>query len=113
MPYINRPKTKENHIPYKHESKDNDKYYKSKYWKRLRESFLLQHPLCELCILEGRTTPTEEIHHRIEFLSGVTDEDRWKLLLDPDNLQALCEYHHHEIHNQRRRAKRMAGVETV
>lgn len=78
------------------------KYYNSKQWKSLRLNYYRLHPLCELCLEEGKTTPTEHIHHIIPFLTGITEEQRWSLLLSPDNLCALCLSHHKKIHSGNR-----------
>lgn len=38
-------------------------------WKRIRDSYVQQHPVCELCQQDGRLTPTEEVHHKIPLLA--------------------------------------------
>ena len=85
----------------KHKSGESSKYYNSKWWKRLRHSYITNHPLCEECAKEGRSTPAEEVHHVIPFLTGNTDEERWDLLLDPDNLESLCLDCHQKIHGKK------------
>jgi 5-methylcytosine-specific restriction protein A len=44
--------------------------------------FLRNHPLCEACMEQGRTTPATDVHHIIARRSGGPDEE--------GNLQALC-----------------------
>lgn len=98
MPYINKPKKKDL-VTYKHSYEEGNKYYNSKYWKKLRNQYIMLHPLCELCALEGKSVPAEEVHH-IKFInSGTTDEEKWDLLLDPNNIMSLCEKCHHKVHN--------------
>ena len=100
MPYINRKQNNVKAVPYVHGDSDGAKYYNSKYWKILRNQFIREHPLCYDCILEGRSTPAEEVHHLIPFYSGKDDNERWNLLLDPNNLVSLCIKHHHMRHRK-------------
>lgn len=103
MPYINKKPRKERT---KHSKRSNksSRYYNDIRWKRLRNWYIEQNPLCEVCLEQGISTPAEEIHHKREILSGQSDEERFELLLDIDNLQALCKSHHIEEHNRRRAA---------
>ena len=57
------------------------------------------HSICHDCALNGRSVPATECHHVIPFGTGDTDEDKFALLLDPDNLIALCS----ECHDKRHR----------
>lgn len=75
------------------------KYYNSKSWQTIRNRYIRDYPLCERCLANGKTVPAEHIHHLVPFLTGITEEERWKLLTDVDNLQALCAKCHKEIHN--------------
>ena len=34
-------------------------------WKRIRDKYASEHPLCEQCLKEGRYVKTEEIHHKL------------------------------------------------
>ena len=97
MPTINRKKNNVPYQPYKHDSKSLD-YYNSKGWKQLRRAYNMSHPLCERCLLKGISRQADEIHHKRFILSGKTDEERWQLLLDPNNLLALCSSCHKELH---------------
>ena len=83
-------------------SSQSTKYYNSKAWKHLRHAYINAHPLCEECIIHGRSTPAVHVHHKIEFLRGDTEDDRWRLLLDLNNLQSLCLKCHHKAHKHRR-----------
>ena len=51
-------------------------------WKRIRDSYIAAHPLCEQCNAAGRLTPAEEVHHIIPLSEGGTHAR--------DNLMALC-----------------------
>ena len=75
------------------------KLYNNKKWKKLRLGYLIYHPLCEKCLEENKVTNATDIHHiNSPFDDGLTDEERLGRLLDPNNLMALCKYHHGMIH---------------
>lgn len=72
--------------------------YNSTTWRRLREVYMHQHPLCEECLKKNKVTPAQSIHHiKSPFEKGVIN---YQLLLDPDNLMAVCNECHGEIHNR-------------
>ena len=62
-------------------------------WKRIRDSYAAAHPLCVLCLKEGRYVKTEEIHHIKPLSEGGTHAR--------ENLIALCKPCHARIHAQR------------
>lgn len=101
MPTIVRPKKK--NYPKQGRSKEASEIYNTKLWKSLRLQYIQEHPLCELCLEAGKTTPAQEIHHKKPILSGLGKEEMEQLAYSVDNLQALCEFHHHQIHNLKRR----------
>lgn len=74
------------------------KYYGTRAWRDMRAHILMHRPLCEICLSENRITPATEVHHILPFLRGVTDEQRWKLLLDESNLIPVCRECHQLIH---------------
>lgn len=100
MPTITRLKdtNKYSDSQYKHYNQS-AMYYNSKQWKSLRHSYFIRHPICEMCLRQGKIKPTEHVHHKTEFLSGRTEQERWKLLLDPFNLMSVCAACHRKIHN--------------
>ena len=59
-------------------------------WKRIRDRYVRQHPLCERCLEEGRYVPVEEVHHIIPVNKGGTSTE--------DNLMSLCRSCHNKIH---------------
>ena len=74
------------------------KAYQSQSWKCLREVYMHQHPLCEECLKKNKVTPAQSIHHiKSPFEKGVIN---YQLLLDPNNLMAVCNECHGEIHNR-------------
>ena len=101
MPLINRNKQYIKQPTYKHDNQSS-KYYNSKYWVKLRSSYIVNHPLCEECLKEDIITPAEHVHHKKEFLSGIDEEERWSLLLDESNLMSVCVKCHHKLHNSKK-----------
>jgi len=86
-----------------HEKVERDRYNKyerspdinKKYgraWKRIRDRYASEHPLCEMCLAEGRYTPTEEVHHKLPLSQGGTHSR--------DNLMALCQSCHTKLHHE-------------
>lgn len=57
----------------------------------IRDRYVQAHPLCEQCLKQGRTTPTEEVHHIIPLSRGGTHST--------DNLMSLCQSCHNKIHH--------------
>lgn len=100
MPTINRGKKVNNYV--KHDkAKDIYRYvYNTTRWKKLREAYLMQHPLCEMCEKDGKVNEATEVHH-ITPISNANDELGMKELgYNPNNLMALCEECHHKLHNE-------------
>lgn len=65
----------------------------------------MQHPLCECCLENGIVTPAVDVHHKIPWDSGLTEESKWLLLLNVDNLQSLCKNCHYKIHAEMNKNK--------
>jgi len=108
MPTINRDvKIKQPKQYYKHNNVSAE-YYGTVMWKNLRNSYIKENPFCEYCLKEyNRVRLADEVHHIKEFLSGKTEEERMELLLDRDNLMSVCRDCHLEIHNARRKNKKL------
>ena len=60
-------------------------------WKRIRDRYASEHPLCEMCLKEGRLTPVQEVHHILPVSKGGTHAR--------DNLMSLCQSCHTKIHH--------------
>jgi 5-methylcytosine-specific restriction protein A len=75
------------------------KYYGSKAWKELRNWYISNHVLCENCLRYNIFTPAECVHHKQIFSHAVSQEDKYNLLLAPQNCMSLCESCHQEMHN--------------
>ena len=66
--------------------------------EKLRDWYMSLHPICADCMIEGRSVPATELHHKRPFSTGKTEEERMELLLNPDNLVALCSECHDKRH---------------
>jgi 5-methylcytosine-specific restriction protein A len=77
------------------------KAYRSTKWRKVRLTYLVDHPMCEIC----EHNPAIDVHHIQSFI--VDNEIDWGLLLDSNNLKALCKDCHAETHN------RQQGLNTV
>lgn len=102
MPTLNLKKKTKKEINQRNENTPNrelrHKYYNTTEWKKLREAYLKQHPVCEECLNKGKVTPAEDIHHRISpFKNGECNK---ALLLDYNNLMSLCKKCHNMIHSK-------------
>lgn len=80
----------------RYEKYDRDPAVRRRYgraWKRIRDSYVQQYPLCEVCQKDGRLVATEEVHHKVPLSEGGTHAR--------DNLIALCKSCHARIHAER------------
>lgn len=98
MPYINKLEKKKTSS----ERKETDmrelrrKAYNNTAWRKLRDLYMHEHPICEECLKKGKITAAEDVHHkRSPFRKG---EINYGLLMDYDNLMAVCKECHGEIH---------------
>lgn len=72
--------------------------YNSQKWKKLRETYLKNNPLCEECLKKGKVTPATSVHHKVSpFKNG---EINYNLLLDYNNLESVDHECHAAIHNK-------------
>lgn len=70
-------------------SPDFNKRYGRK-WKKIRARYVAAHPLCEMCLKEGRYVAVEEVHHIKPLSQGGTHAE--------SNLMSLCQSCHMKIH---------------
>ena len=109
MPYIKRlPKKKKTNNNRKRNKSDKEKLrvklYNKAAWKKLRIGYLISHPLCAMCLEEHKITSANSVHHiNSPFEDGLTDEERIGRLLDPNNLKALCQFHHGWLHRNQQK----------
>ena len=84
------------------------KLYNSSKWRKLRDIYMMEHPLCERCLEKGITKVAEDCHHKKSpFMDGLSMCERLELLTDYDNLEALCRDCHNDEHRNIRRNKSM------
>ena len=67
---------------------ESKKRYSTK-WRKIRNAFVKNHPICELCERKNILIPTEEVHHVIPLSKGGSNDD--------ENLVALCKSCHSRI----------------
>ena len=70
-------------------------------WRKLRNEWLSEHPLCEVCYRDYEIiTPAQCVHHIVPIESGSarTDADAKRLAFSKSNLQSLCFACHSAIH---------------
>lgn len=103
MPYITKRKISVRSDKHETRERHNDKwnhYYQNRQWKLLRQWKITNYPLCQDCLFEGRSVPADEVHHIVPFSTGSTEEEKMRLLLDPDNIVSLCSMHHDKRHGK-------------
>ena len=60
------------------------KFYQSSTWRKVRNRYIKNNPLCEHCKKRGRTEIADEVDHIIPI------QVDWSKRLSSDNLQSLC-----------------------
>lgn len=96
MPWIDKPKRKNNNSG---KYKNRQEVYNTTLWRRMRMSKLMEQPLCEVCLMMGKTTLAEHIHHKISFLEAKDIYERDELAFSYENLMSVCQEHHNSLHN--------------
>lgn len=100
MPTLNlKKKTKKDNTRNEHSPNRElrQKAYNTTEWRKLRDTYIKEHPLCEDCLDKGKVVPAEDVHHiSSPFSSG---EINYGKLLDGTNLRALCKECHAAKHN--------------
>ena len=69
----------------------NDFSYESREWWKIKNNYIEENPLCELCLNEGNENKSEDVHHITPLSHG------GEPFLE-DNLIALCQPCHGSIH---------------
>ena len=87
-------------------------YYNSMAWRKLRRSYISEHPLCEECLKHNVITPAIHVHHLRPFMSEKTETARWNTLLNEKNLRSLC-YSCHRGYHRKMRTQRIACVDSL
>lgn len=98
MAFLNKPKKKDTRKTQdKTETvqKTHKIVYDTPYWKQLRKTMLMEHPICQMC---GNALATE-VHHIRELSKATSDLEMYSLGFDINNLMCLCSECHHKIHS--------------
>lgn len=83
-----------------------NKYYQNKKYKKIRDWYMANHPLCADCLFNGRSVPATQLHHIRPFGNGKTEEERMQLLMDWEkNWVALCSDCHDKRHAELNKQK--------
>ena len=59
-------------------------------WRKVRASYVREHPYCELCFSDGLMREVQEVHHKLPLSKGGTHSK--------SNLISLCKSCHAKIH---------------
>lgn len=76
--------------------------YHTAAWHTIRAVQLARHPLCEMCMEEGRYIKATLVNHRVPLAEGGTNA--------PENLCSLCAAHHTALHNKMRKSTGGSGA---
>lgn len=101
MAWIQKPKRKKQEYN-RLQIHETHKFYNNNTWRKLRQSYLMEHPVCEDCLKENKVVLAEEIHHIKPILTGKTELEMMTLAFDSNNLTALCKKCHQLRHKKLR-----------
>lgn len=76
------------------------KLINSKEWRQLRRHKLQNHPVCEACESEGKSTLAEEVHHKVPVESVSGEMQMRQLMFSYNNLMSVCHKCHSNIHRE-------------
>lgn len=86
------------------------RFYEAPEWRRCKAEYLKSvNHLCERCLEQGRYVPAKIVHHII-FLNSENFGDP-ELMFGYDNLLAVCQKCHNDIHGNARNEKRWKFVD--
>lgn len=85
----------------KEERLKREEIYFSSEWRKIRQAYLREHPVCEFCNRLGIVKPAMAVHHKDGF-NNYTGEDFYNKAYDYNNLVSLCNEHHSFLHRNGR-----------
>lgn len=85
------------HVRTNNFNKKYDDFYHSTQWRKTRKVKLMEQPLCEVCLAQGRMTKADMVHHHKYELR---EPGGWEHRLSLDNLQSICYTCHNGIHHE-------------
>jgi len=107
MPFINKPKRKNNRKKIGLQAKIQRLVYNTSHWRKLVKAKKMISPLCERCLQnDGKVTPVQEIHHIIPISCAIDDLQMLEYGFDFSNLQSLCCACHELTHKELKSHKR-------
>ena len=74
-------------------------------WRKARQQFLYENPLCVMCRQEGKTEAALEVDH-IQKHNG-----SYELFYDESNWQPLCRVHHRGAKAKEERSGKIIGCD--
>ena len=80
----------------------NRNLYSSGAWQKLRKHFLMNNPLCDFCLVDGRFTQATVVDHIIPHKGNM------KIFLEGP-FQALCETHHNSTKQREEKSGSKVG----
>lgn len=96
MPTLNRP-VKRNSPKVGKQQFISAKIYSTRRWQKLRESVLMENPICQMC---GKELATE-VHHNPPISTGLTEQEMLNIGFGiTSQLLALCPKCHDKLHQQ-------------
>lgn len=105
MPTINKKQIQVIPSAKRERNRERHKLYNSARWRQTRQIYLMEHPLCEKCLEEGVVNGEHlHVHHILSpFDPNISENEKWKRLLDYSNLKTLCEDCHGALHAEQQR----------
>lgn len=97
MPTIYKPKKRREYVDYSGKREKRQDVYNTTRWRNMRLAKLMKNALCEICLLEGRTTLAEDVHHAESFLD-VSEDRMLAVAYDSNNLISVCKACHSRCH---------------
>lgn len=86
------------------------RFYESPEWRRCKAEYLKKaNHLCERCLAKGIYEPAKIVHHKIHL----TEENYGdaEIMFGFDNLMAVCQSCHNDIHGKDKAVKRWEFVD--
>lgn len=75
--------------------KEKQMLYNDTLYRKERDWYMMCHPLCECCERDGLITQAVHCHHiQSPFQIGISKEEAYRRLRDPNNFIALCRVCH-------------------
>jgi len=72
--------------------------YNTSRWRKLRESQLIENPLCEMHLMYDKVEPATCVHHINEVSNAGSRLEAMDMAFDGNNLMSLCEECHQKYH---------------